>query len=560
MPGQNQTTSRPALGRPCPDCGERALPGVAFCGKCGHRFPDLASTHVSGRRQVPEPGNGGDSVQGDTGPIGPLPTVLGSYRVDSVIGSGGMGWVYKAVDVSLARTVALKTLSPELAGTTEARQRFEREARTVAALEHPNITAIYFLDAHAAVPYYTMEFVQGESLDDRMKREGRLAPLDVCRLMAQAAGALAAAAAAGVVHRDIKPSNILLRSKDGAVKLTDFGLAKPVSDKSLTGAQAIVGTPLYMSPEQAMGKPLDFRSDLYSLGVTFYHALAGQPPYDDDSAMAVMLKHLKDPLPPLGPLAPGAPATLVRTLEKMLEKEPARRHATYDALVSEVATAGGELSRTAARTSGRVPVMASQSVKPVAAAPSPAPSPSPPVPPPVPAARAAVRAAARGAAVVAEAAGKVSGRRPAASASGSLASAQTPAPPASTAASPDRFPKRVVGVLVHPLAFFGGPALTSPAPLRHWLLVMVVAALESGRPAGIFIAGTALSALVGIVAWSLLLVLGGGASPRRAARIVAFSSTPLLLGSVHLFPLNFLYMLALTLIGVAKARGAPPSL
>ncbi|MBI2945770.1 MAG: protein kinase [Candidatus Wallbacteria bacterium] len=528
-PALNQTASNPSLGRPCPQCSRRSPPGAQFCGVCGHRFDNLATTMTSGKRaEVAVPA---DPAALDTGPIGPLPAVLGAYRVESVIGSGGMGWVYKGVDISLARTVAIKTLMPDLAGTTEARLRFEREARTVAALEHPNITAIYYLDARATVPYYAMEFVEGESLDDRLRRVGRLAPIDVCRLMAQASGALAAAAAAGVVHRDIKPSNILLRARDGAVKLTDFGLAKPVADKSLTGAQVIVGTPLYMSPEQAMGKPLDYRSDLYSLGVTFYHALAGQPPFDDESAMAVMLKHLKDPLPPLAPLAPNAPASLVATIERMLAKEPAARHVSYDELISELAAAGGELSRSEARTSGRLAVAGSR----------------------------ASRQPVSGAAVAPPASAATESRsgdsRPAARA-GEAALPATGAPAIALAAAP--FGRRCASILIHPVDFFGANPAAQPGALRHWLGVAAIASFMSLRPfhgpnfVQAFVGIGLFTAVIGAGAAALMLLMGRGLALSAAARIVGYAATPLALGGTRLMPWNVLFMLVLVFLG---ARG-----
>ncbi|MBI4871992.1 MAG: protein kinase [Candidatus Riflebacteria bacterium] len=555
------TTSHPRVGRPCPKCGERTAPGAQFCGTCGHRFHDLGQTlasapklHLGGPPPAPAPVSAPAPAVHETarpaqtvpapqvrdlpqGPLGQLPRMLGKYRVDSVIGAGGMGCVYRAVDVSLSRTVAIKTLTPEGAGDPQARQRFEREARTIAALDHPNITAIYFLEAEGDLPYYAMEFVEGESLEDRIRREGRLTPIDCCRMLAQAVKALSAAAAAGVVHRDIKPSNLLLRARDGVLKVTDFGLAKPQADKALTGAQVVVGTPLYMSPEQAMGKPLDFRSDLYSLGVTFYHALAGHPPYDDASAVAVMLKHLKDPLPSLMLEVPETPPALAELIERMLAKEPDGRHASYDEFVGALAAVAGTFRKAPELMSGRrsalqPPVGPTPSSGVRAGAKAPTHSPANNLPVPVP-------------------------RGPAHPVPTESGSAQVPALPAD---SPAFFGRSWV-VLTHPWGFYR--QLPSQERLGvaagHYTLVALVAGVETGLMHGhaIVYVGmlTFLMLLLTVLGTPVLKLVKKGSRFQDMLRISCYACTPVIVGGALFTPLNSLYTLILLALGVAAQRG-----
>ncbi len=190
------------------------------------------------------------------------PERLGVYRVEEVIGAGGMGVVYRAVDEALARTVALKTLLPALTADPEFVARFKREAQSAAALNHPNITQIYAIGEEGSTPFFAMEWIQGKSLEGLVKEKGALDPLEATRYIRQSAEGLRHAASKDLIHRDVKPSNLML-ADDGVVKITDFGLAKAArSSSQLTATGEVLGSPGYISPEQAQGGTIDARSDI----------------------------------------------------------------------------------------------------------------------------------------------------------------------------------------------------------------------------------------------------------------------------------------------------------
>ncbi len=226
---------------------------------------------------------------------------LDHYEMLAVIGRGGMGVVLRAFDEKLHRVVAVKVLAPHLAASDQARQRFVREARAAAAVRHDNVIGIYAVEDAGGIPYLVMEFIDGLSLEDKLRQGGPLEVKEVLRVGLQIAAGLAAAHQQGLVHRDIKPANILLDKSARRVKITDFGLARAVDDASLTQSGLVVGTPAYMSPEQANGDPVDHRSDLFSLGSLLYRLCTGGPPFYAASTPAV-LKRVRDdaPCPPRG--------------------------------------------------------------------------------------------------------------------------------------------------------------------------------------------------------------------------------------------------------------------
>src|SRR5581483_3887523 len=196
---------------------------------------------------------------------------LGPYRVLAVLGAGGMGIVFRAEDTQLNRAVALKVMLPKLAGTEGARQRFVREAQAAAGVKHDHVVSVYQVGEDRDVPFLAMELLLGESLDQRLRREGKLPLVEVLRLGREIALGLAAAHQRGLIHRDIKPANLWLEAETGRVKLLDFGLARAVGQgNQLTQQGAIIGTPAYMAPEQGQGKSLDHRCDLFSLGCVLY--------------------------------------------------------------------------------------------------------------------------------------------------------------------------------------------------------------------------------------------------------------------------------------------------
>jgi len=253
-----------------------------------------------------------------------------AYILDRVLGEGGFAVVYAARDRALHRSVAIKVLRPELAGSPTIRERFRREAEAIAGVRHPHVVPIYAVGEGAGLAWFVMPLVAGESLRQRLDREPRLPVGEVRRVLREACDALASAHQAGVIHRDIKPDNILLEGEERRVVLTDFGIAKAIGEDHgtgpLTATGVVVGTPHYMSPEQASGeRTLDHRSDLYSLGVVAYQMLAGVAPFDAPSAGALLAKHLTEDPVPLSRRRPDCPADLAAAVMRCLAKAPERR-------------------------------------------------------------------------------------------------------------------------------------------------------------------------------------------------------------------------------------------
>jgi len=258
------------------------------------------------------------------------------YTIEGEIGRGGMGVVYRARDERLHRRVAIKVLPPELAFQKEIRERFTREAQTAARLSHPHIVPIHDVGEGAGVVYFIMGLVEGESLGARLKRRGKLPSDEVRRIMKETADALSAAHAVSVIHRDIKPDNILLEGTRGRVMVTDFGIAKAVSQVSgstLTGVGVAIGTPQYMSPEQAAGeREIDGRSDVYSLGVVAYQMSSGQVPFNAPTVAGILMKQITEPAPILHESASSVPEDLSLAIARCLEKDPENRWPTADSL------------------------------------------------------------------------------------------------------------------------------------------------------------------------------------------------------------------------------------
>jgi serine/threonine-protein kinase len=249
-----------------------------------------------------------------------------------------MGIVYKAMDRRLKRQVAIKVLPPELAFRGEIRTRFLREAETAAQLSHPNIVPIYSVDERDGIVYFVMALVEGENLAVKLHANGALSPGEARRIMLEVTHALAYAHERGVVHRDIKPDNILIQSGDGRVLVTDFGIARAVTegaDSRLTATGMAIGTPAYMSPEQSTGdRQIDGRSDLYSLGVVGYQMLVGDPPFEAPSTPALLVKHLSERPEPIIQRRRGVPPDLERAVMLLLEKDPDLRFPSASALAA----------------------------------------------------------------------------------------------------------------------------------------------------------------------------------------------------------------------------------
>lgn len=250
---------------------------------------------------------------------------LGEFEILELIGSGGMGIVLKGYDHELNRYVAVKVLHPHCATSAAARRRFAREAQAAAAIVHQHVVAIHAVDANHYPPYLVMSFVPGESLQQRLTRQGPFEVIDVLRIGQQVAEGLAAAHAQGLVHRDIKPGNILLERNVERVLLTDFGLARAADDASLTQSGVIAGTPQYMSPEQTRGEQVDYRTDLFSLGTVLYTLLAGHSPFRAETAMGVLRRVCDDETRPLREINPNVPVWLERFIQKLQAKQPSER-------------------------------------------------------------------------------------------------------------------------------------------------------------------------------------------------------------------------------------------
>jgi serine/threonine protein kinase len=253
---------------------------------------------------------------------------LGDIEIQEVIGHGGMGVVLKGYQSELKRLVAVKVLAPQLAVSAAARKRFAREAQATAAILHPNVMPILTVHSSGKLPFIVMPYVACESLQQRLDRVGSLELIDILRIGMQTANGLAAAHAQGLVHRDVKPANILLEISVEKVMLTDFGLARAIDDASITRTGIIAGTPLYMSPEQARGEPVDARSDLFSLGTVLYTLATGRTPFRAESTYGI-LRRLTDESPrPLREISPQFPAWFEMIVHKLLAKSPADRFAS----------------------------------------------------------------------------------------------------------------------------------------------------------------------------------------------------------------------------------------
>ncbi|NQT87474.1 protein kinase, partial [bacterium] len=305
----------------CPKCGEK----LTYESSVGDRIQCASCGAVL---KAPGKGAPSDPLIGQT---------LGEFEIRSLLGRGGMGSVYKARQESLGRDVAIKVLPEGLSKDAAFVARFRREARSAAAVRHPNIIEVFSVGEDRGHQYIAMEFIAGDTLGQILNRDERLDPARTLDLLKQTAAALSAAHETGVLHRDIKPGNILI-DRRGLAKVADFGLAKrPDSDVNVTQTGSSLGTPLYMPPETCRGQEADARSDLYSLGATFYQALAGRPPFQGTSPTALIAQHLEDAPPKLKGLAPAASSALCRTIHKLLRKKPGERYQSADELLGILA-------------------------------------------------------------------------------------------------------------------------------------------------------------------------------------------------------------------------------
>src|SRR4051794_6323958 len=312
---------------------EGALSSGAMSDSDGERTgPALEATMLVGERSV---------VALEAGAEDPLVGKrLRHFEVTRLLGRGGMGSVYLGQDTSLGRPVALKVLDPELGRDPDVVVRFEREARAQARLRHPNVAQIHFIGEESGMHFFAMERLVGPSVDVVLARDGRLPWADAVEHALAAARGLKAALAEGFVHRDVKPSNLML-DPDSRIKILDFGLVKSMrGDAELTRDGAIIGSPLYMAPEQGRAEDVDHRADIYSLGCALYHMLTGRPPFTAPSPVGIITMHVTDRPTPIKQLAPDVPEAVVRIVERMMAKQPRERFADYDTLIAALEAAG----------------------------------------------------------------------------------------------------------------------------------------------------------------------------------------------------------------------------
>lgn len=264
------------------------------------------------------------------------------FSIERLLGQGGMGAVYLARDRQLDRPVAIKVLPPEFAQQSDLRERFLRETRTAASFSHPNIVPVFSVEDRDGLLAFAMGYVEGESVADLVKRSGPMSVRDTVRMLQDVSYALAYAHSRGVVHRDIKPDNIMIERATGRALVMDFGISRSitaaVATPSLTRVGEVVGTPEYMSPEQASGDTIDGRSDLYSLGLVAWFALAGRPAITGDSISKVLVKQLTEAVPPIAQLRADVPALLADVIAQCTNKAPEARYATADELVERLDT------------------------------------------------------------------------------------------------------------------------------------------------------------------------------------------------------------------------------
>jgi serine/threonine-protein kinase len=274
----------------------------------------------------------------------------GRYRLDAQVGSGGMSTVYRAFDSTLERRVAIKLMHRDIAGDSDQLERFRREARAVAQLSHPHIVGVIDAGEEDGRPYIVFEYVEGETLKDRIRRLGRLPVDEAIAYAIEIARALSAAHGRGIVHRDVKPQNVLV-DEEGSAKVTDFGIARSIDDTGLTADGRVLGTTDYVSPEQALGHDVNGQSDIYSLGIVLYEMLTGDVPFHGENQVSVAMKHVREDLPDVSTRRPEVSAGLAVILDRMTDKDLRKRYPDALSLQADLEEAlARELARTGQST------------------------------------------------------------------------------------------------------------------------------------------------------------------------------------------------------------------
>src|ERR671925_2004844 len=259
-------------------------------------------------------------------------TLNGRYRLEARIGAGGISTVYRATDETLQRQVAIKLMNREIATDSDQLERFRREARAVAQLSHPHIVGVIDYGEDDSRPYIVFEYVEGETLKERIRRMGRLPIAEALAYAIEIARALGAAHAALIVHRDVKPQNVLIDA-EGSAKVTDFGIARSLDEEGLTADGRVLGTTDYVSPEQALGHAVTGQSDIYSLGIVLWEMLTGEVPFKGENQVAVAMKHVREALPDVQSRRPEVSSSLAAVLDRATAKHLERRYATATELI-----------------------------------------------------------------------------------------------------------------------------------------------------------------------------------------------------------------------------------
>ena len=310
----------------CPACGGSVDPATGICPQCATQINPRSGSPITAT----------DSAAPSDAGAADAPEISG-YRVINRLGEGGMGAVYLAEETTLGRRVAVKVISSRVAPDAQSKARFLREARTLATIEHPHVVRVYSFGEVEGRPYLAMEYVEGETLMDRIARLGKLSVDDALRITRDVVDALDAAWERTVIHRDIKPSNILIDRRN-RVRVADFGLAKPkdVDDghSALTLSGLMVGTPHYISPEQAQGKEVDFRSDFYSLGIMLFHMLTGERPFQGSTPVAIVAKHIHEPMPLAASSRGDIPHEIEQLIQWMTQKDVEKRPRSHQELLA----------------------------------------------------------------------------------------------------------------------------------------------------------------------------------------------------------------------------------
>jgi serine/threonine-protein kinase len=271
-------------------------------------------------------------------------TIAERYEIEELVGHGGMSSVYKAKDTLLERHVALKILHEQYNADEDFVERFKREARSVAQLQHPNIVTVIDRGEEEGRQFIVFEYIDGENLKEHVVRKGRLDVREALEIALEVARGLAFAHDQGLIHRDVKPQNVLLNG-DGRAKVTDFGIARTVEVDGMTQTGTVLGTSNYIAPEQASGQPVDAHSDVYALGVVLYELLAGEVPFPGESFIAVAMKHMHEPAPNLLDVRGDVPLRVAAAVDRALEKDPEQRFPTMDAFAAELEACLAELER-----------------------------------------------------------------------------------------------------------------------------------------------------------------------------------------------------------------------